>query len=52
MSDNYINLTIDNLENEHICCAIADKKHQRGVEAKKEWLKDRISEGHVLIVPV
>jgi len=47
MSDNYINLTTDNLENEHICCAIADKKHQRGVETKKEWLKDRISEGHV-----
>jgi len=47
MRDNFINLTTDNLENEHICCAIADKKHQRGVETKKEWLKERISEGHV-----
>lgn len=40
-------MTMDNLEEEHICCAIADKKHQCGVGVKKEWLKDRISEGHV-----
>ncbi|MDF2543057.1 MAG: acetyltransferase [Herbinix sp.] len=46
MSD-YINLTINNLEHEHLCCAIADKKHQEGVEIKKQWLKDRIEEGHV-----
>lgn len=45
--ENYINLTLDNLENEHLCCAIADKKHQLGVELKKAWLKDRIPEGHV-----
>ena len=44
---NYINLSLDNIDNEHICCAIADKKHQSGVELKKEWLKKRISEGHV-----
>lgn len=43
----YINLTLDNLENEHLCCAISDKKHQNGVESKKQWLKDRIKEGHV-----
>lgn len=47
MSDNFINLTIENLDNEHLCCAIADKKHQLGVECKKDWLKDRIKEGHV-----
>ncbi|MDR0880115.1 MAG: GNAT family N-acetyltransferase, partial [Clostridioides sp.] len=47
MSDNYINLTVDNLAEEHLCCAIAGKKHQRGVEAKKRWLADRIAEGHV-----
>ena len=47
MSDNYINLTADNLESEHICCAIADKKHQCGVDIKKTWLKERIAEGHV-----
>ncbi|MDY0288753.1 MAG: N-acetyltransferase [Sphaerochaeta sp.] len=43
----YITLTPENLENEHICCAIADKKHQVGVEAKKAWNKDRLSDGHV-----
>ena len=47
MSDNFINLTEGNLAGEHLCCAIADKKHQRGVDAKKAWLSDRISEGHV-----
>lgn len=47
MSGEYINLTIGNIEKEHICCAISDKKHQAGVDIKKEWLKDRIKEGHV-----
>jgi ribosomal protein S18 acetylase RimI-like enzyme len=47
MSGDYINLTLDNLAEEHLCCAIADKKHQRGVEAKKEWLAGRIAEGHI-----
>ena len=31
----YINLTLENIDNEHICCAIGDKKHQAGVESKK-----------------
>lgn len=43
----YINLTLENIENEHICCAIGDKKHQLGVETKKNWLKERIKEGHI-----
>lgn len=43
----YINITLDNIENEHLCCAIGDKKHQTGVDNKKEWLKERIKEGHV-----
>lgn len=43
----YINLTLENLEKEHLCCAIADKKHQEGVLAKKNWLKERIKEGHI-----
>lgn len=43
----YINLTLENLEKEHLCCAISDKKHQNGVNLKKEWLKKRIPEGHV-----
>lgn len=47
MSAEYINLTMENIDKEHICCAISDKKHQAGVDIKKEWLKDRIQEGHV-----
>ncbi|HPF82648.1 MAG TPA: GNAT family N-acetyltransferase [Bacilli bacterium] len=43
----YINITLENISNEHLCCAISDKKHEQGVLAKKEWLKDRIKEGHV-----
>jgi ribosomal protein S18 acetylase RimI-like enzyme len=47
MGNDFINLTIENLASEHLCCAIADKKHQLGVEYKKDWLKNRIKEGHV-----
>lgn len=46
MSEQFINITTHNIDTEHLCCAIADKKHQCGVNAKKEWLKDRINEGH------
>lgn len=43
----YINLTLENLCHEHLCCAISDKKHQCGVERKREWLSGRLPEGHV-----
>lgn len=43
----YINLTLDNINDEHICCAIGDKKHQVGVNNKKEWIKEKIKDGHV-----
>ena len=43
----YINLTLENIEKEHICCAIGDPKHQLGVDNKKEWIKNKLSEGHV-----
>ncbi len=43
----YINITLENIDNEHLCCAIGDPKHKMGVENKKNWLKDRIKEGHV-----
>ena len=38
MSEQFINLTIDNIDKEHLCCAISDKKHQVGVATKKNWL--------------
>jgi len=47
MKDEYINLTIENIDAENICCAISDKKHQEGVLKKKEWLKSQIQDGHV-----
>lgn len=47
MAADYINLRQENLADEHLCCAIADRKHQEGVDAKKAWLKERLGEGHV-----
>lgn len=35
MDKKFINLTIENIESEHLCCAISDKKHQMGVVAKE-----------------
>lgn len=43
----FVNVTFENLEKEHVCCAIGDKKHQEGVNQKKQWLAERIQEGHV-----
>lgn len=47
MNEQFKNLTLENIDSEHLCCAIADKKHQCGVSTKKQWLKDRLAEGHV-----
>ena len=43
----YINLSLENIEEEHICCAIGDPKHQEGVDCKKEWIKSKLKDGHV-----
>ncbi|MDO4567293.1 MAG: GNAT family N-acetyltransferase, partial [Oscillospiraceae bacterium] len=47
MSAEFINLTSENLENEHLCCIIRSKKPHEGVEAKRRWLAGRLKEGHV-----
>lgn len=47
MESEFINLTAENMNEEHLCCAISDKKHQNGVEEKRRWLSERIEEGHV-----
>lgn len=47
MDNEFINITLENLAKEHLCCAIADKKHQCGVDIKRAWLSERILEGHV-----
>ena len=43
----FINLNKDNIDEEHICCAIGDPKHQDGVDSKKEWIKTKLKDGHV-----
>ena len=43
----YINLDLNNIDEEHICCAIGDPKHQEGVDKKKEWIKSKLKDGHV-----
>lgn len=45
---NYIRLTEENLDREHICCAISGEKDPQ-VIAKKEWLRGRINEGLVFL---
>lgn len=47
MNDQFINLTIENLADEHLCCIIRSKKLHPGVEAKRQWLFKRLKEGHV-----
>ena len=43
----FVNLTAENLADEHLCCIIRSKKPHQGVEAKRQWLSDRLREGHV-----
>ncbi|MBR0428052.1 MAG: GNAT family N-acetyltransferase [Clostridia bacterium] len=43
----YINLSMENIDEAHICCAIGDPKHQAGVDRKKEWIKNKLKDGHV-----
>ena len=43
----YINITPDTIEQEHICCIIREKKIHPGIEAKRQWLANRLHEGHL-----
>ena len=47
MDAEFINLTAENIADEHLCCIIRTKKPHPGVEAKREWLAARLREGHV-----
>lgn len=47
MDTDFVNLTTENLVNEHLCCIIRSKKVHPGINAKRQWLSDRINEGHV-----
>jgi len=47
METEFVNLTAENLADEHLCCIIRSKKPHQGVEAKRQWLSERLEEGHV-----
>ena len=47
MNTDFTNLTTENLSNEHLCCIMRSKKSHPGIEAKRQWLSDRLNEGHV-----
>ena len=44
----YIRVTKENLEQEHICCAISSNKDIQ-VSSKKQWLSGRLEEGLVFL---
>ena len=47
----YIRVTKDNIESEHICCAISNNKDVQ-VASKKAWLSERFDEGLVFLKSV
>lgn len=47
----FISVTKDNIETEHICCAISNNKDVQ-VASKKEWLKGRFDDGLVFLKSV
>lgn len=46
MAEQYIDLTPQNLAEEHLCCIIRAKPNP-GIAAKRTWLSARLVEGHV-----
>ena len=46
MEADFVNLTTDNIADEHLCCIIRAKAHS-GIDAKRKWLSERLKEGHV-----
>ncbi|MCD4670335.1 MAG: GNAT family N-acetyltransferase, partial [Actinomycetia bacterium] len=43
-----INIDKNNIDQEHICCAIGnDKTNQSRAESKKDWMKERFNDGLV-----
>ena len=47
----YIRVTKENLEREHICCAISNNKDIQ-VSSKKAWLAERFDDGLVFLKSV
>lgn len=49
MKMDFITVTKDNIEEEHICCAFSDKKSKEGYKAKKKWLEKQFENGYKFI---
>ncbi len=47
MKNEFINLAPENIHNEHLCCIIRTKTNHPGIENKRQWLAERLKEGHV-----
>lgn len=45
--ENIITIDSSNIEEEHICCAISDKKCRDSYELKKDWLRQEFDNGYV-----
>ena len=48
---NYVRITKENLETEHVCCAISNNNDVQ-VASKKAWIADRLDEGLVFLKSV
>lgn len=47
MNADFINVTTENIDKEHLSCIIRSKKPHPGIDAKRKWLCERLQEGHV-----
>jgi ribosomal protein S18 acetylase RimI-like enzyme len=47
LNADFINLTAENIDDGHLCCIIRSKKAHLGIKAKRQWLSERLKEGHV-----
>lgn len=47
MDQEFINITPENISDEHLVCIIRRRKPHPGIEAKRQWLAARLREGHV-----
>lgn len=45
----FIKIDESNIDKEHICCAISDKKGETCVSSKKAWMKERFTDGLVFL---
>ncbi len=44
--EEFIDLNSENIKEEHICCAISDKKCSDSYQAKKDWLQTEFNNGY------